>query len=113
MTRAPVLRGSLLPLLLLGTGSTNRCRLPTESGTGELRVSGTVHFIRAERGCWQLQTEDGRRYELWSEQAPADLLRDGAEATVVGEPAEGWDTGCQVGMPLQVRRIVSIEMVGG
>jgi hypothetical protein len=107
-----VLRAWLLPLFLFATGTTNRCRLSTDSGTGELHISGTVHFLRVEHGCWQLETESGRHYELQPEQAPASLLRDGARVSVVGQPAEGSETGCQVGMPIDVRRVVSVS-VGG
>jgi hypothetical protein len=107
-----VLRAWLLPLFLFATGTTNRCRLSTDSGTGELHISGTVHFLRVENGCWQLETESGRHYELQPEQAPASLLRDGARVSVVGQPAEGSETGCQVGMPLDVRRVVSVEIGG-
>ncbi len=104
-----MLRASLVPLLLLASGTTTRCQLSTESGTGELRISGTVHFLEVEGGCWQLETDSGRRYELQPEQAPASLLRDGARVSVVAQPAEGSATGCQVGMPLDVRRVVSVE----
>lgn len=103
------LHASLLPLLLLASGTTSRCQLSTDSGTGELHISGTVHFIRVKNGCWQLESADGRRYELQPGQAPAALLRDGARASVVAHPAEGSETGCQVGMPLDVRRVVSLE----
>lgn len=104
------LRVSLFPALLLVTGPANRCELSTASGTGELRLVGTVHFLESEGGCWQLEAETGRRYELQPEQAPAALLRDGARVSVVGQPAEGADTGCRVGMPVDVRRVVSIEV---
>ena len=107
-----MLRAWLLPLFLFATGTTNRCQLSTDSGTGELHISGTVHFLRVENGCWQLETESGRHYELQPEQAPASLLRDGARVSVVGQPAEGSETGCQVGMPIDVRRVVSVS-VGG
>ena len=100
---------SLVPLLLLASTNTSRCRLSTDSGTGELRVSGTIHFLQVEHGCWQLEAASGRRYELLPGQAPASLLRDGATVTVVGQPAERSETGCQVGMPLDVRRVVSLE----
>jgi hypothetical protein len=103
-----VLRASLAPLLLLTSTNTSRCRLATESGTGELHISGTVHFLQIENGCWQLEASTGRRYELQPGQAPASLLRDGARVTVVGQPAEGTETGCRVGMPLDVRRVVSV-----
>jgi hypothetical protein len=106
------LHASLVPLLLLASGTTNRCQLSTDSGTGELHISGTVHFLQVENGCWQLEAESGRQYELHPAQAPASLLRDGARVSVVGQPADGSETGCRVGMPLDVRRVVSVE-VGG
>jgi hypothetical protein len=104
------LHASLVPLLLLASGTTNRCQLSTDSGTGELHLSGTVHFVQIESGCWQLEAESGRRYELQPEQAPASLLRDGAKVSVVGQLAEGTETGCRVGMPIDVRRVVSVEV---
>jgi hypothetical protein len=107
-----VLHATLLPFLLLAAGRTNRCQISTDSVTGELHISGTVHFLQIENGCWQLEAENGRRYELQPEQAPASLLRDGAEVSVVGQLVEGSETGCQVGMPIDVRRVVSVN-VGG
>jgi hypothetical protein len=104
------LHASLVPVLLLVSGTTNRCQLSTDSGTGELHLSGTVHFLRVETGCWQLEAESGRHYELKPDQAPASLLRDGARVSVVGQPAEGSATGCRVGMPIDVRRVVSVEV---
>jgi hypothetical protein len=104
------LHASLFPFLLAATGTTSRCELSTASGTGELHISGTVHFLQIENGCWQLEAENGRRYELQPEQAPASLLRDGAKVSVVGQPAEGSDSGCQVGMPLDVRKVVSVDV---
>jgi hypothetical protein len=104
------LHASLFPFLLVAAGTTNRCELSTDSGTGELHISGTVHFLQIENGCWQLEAENGRRYELQPEQAPASLLRDGAKVSVVGQPAEGSETSCRVGMPIDVRRVVSIEV---
>jgi hypothetical protein len=106
--------GSLLPLLLLSaTGTTSRCHLSTESGTGELRIRGTVHFIENGGGCWQLDAGEGRRYELLPGQAPASLLRDGVTATVTGQPAEASVTGCRVGLPFAVRHVVWLRAPGG
>lgn len=105
-----MLRASLIPLLMLASGTTNRCQLSTESGTGELHISGTVHFLQVENGCWQLEAENGGRYELQPEQAPASLLRDGARVSVVGQPAGRSETGCRVGMPIDVRRVVLVEV---
>lgn len=106
------LRSSLLPLLLLTTGTTSRCEISTANSTGELRIRGTVHFLEVEGGCWQLRALNGGRYELQPAQAPASLLQDGVIVTLVGEPAEGSTTGCDVGMPLDVRRVMSVESGG-
>lgn len=103
------LHAVLLPLLLLATGNTTECRLSTESGTGELQISGTVHFLEVDGGCWQLETEAGRRYELVPGQVPDSMLRDGARVSVVGQLVEGSETGCQVGIALHVRRVVTME----
>jgi hypothetical protein len=100
---------SLVPLLVLASTSNTRCQLSTASGTGELHITGTVHFLQVENGCWQLEAVNGRRYELQPGQAPTSLLRDGARATVVGHLAEESTTGCQVGLPIDVRRVVEVE----
>jgi len=105
-----VLHATLLPLLVLAAGTTNRCQISTDSGTGELHIRGTVHFLQIEGGCWQLEAENGRRYELQPKQAPGSLLRDGARVNVVGQPSEGSETGCRVGMPIDVRRVVSVDV---
>ena len=107
MTSAP--HAALLPLLLLASGTNSRCQFSTDSGTGELHISGTVHFLRVENGCWQLETESGRHYELQPGRVPSSLLRDRARVRVVGQPVEKSDTGCQVGMPLEVLRVVSMD----
>lgn len=102
--------GSLLPLLLASaTGSTTRCSVSTEAGTGELRISGTVLFLETRGGCWRLDAVEGRHYELLPDQAPARLLRHGATVTVTGRPTENAETGCQVGLPFAVRRIISLQ----
>jgi hypothetical protein len=86
--------------------------LSTASGTGELHLVGTIHFLETDGGCWQLEAETGRRYELQPEQAPPALLRDGARVSVVGQPAEGSESGCRVGLPIDVRQVLSVELSG-
>lgn len=111
MTDRRALVGSLVPLLLLSAaGRTSRCSVATDSGTGtvELRIRGTVRYVETGRGCWRLDAGEGRHYELLPEQAPAALLRDGATTTVTGETVAR-ETACQVGLPLRVRRVISIE----
>lgn len=109
MTEHRVLHGSLIPLLLLACmGTATRCRLSTESGTGELRISGTVLFVETGAGCWRLDAGEGRHYELLPDRAPATLLQNGAAATVTGQVTETSETGCRVGLPFAVRRVVSL-----
>jgi hypothetical protein len=105
-----VIRSSPVPLLVvLAAGPANRCRLATESGTGELHLSGTIHFLRADQGCWQLEASDGGRYQLEAEQAPPSVLVDGASVRVVVRLSERDASGCEVGLPVDVRRVVSVE----
>lgn len=109
MTEHRVLHGSLIPLLLLAsTGTATRCRLSTESDTGELRISGTVLFLEVDGGCWRLDAGEGGHYELLPEHAPANLLQDRATATVTGQVSESAETGCRVGLPFAVRRVVAL-----
>lgn len=109
MTQRRALVHSLVPLLLSATGSTSQCVIVTDSSTGTLFISGTVAYVEKGDGCWRLTDEEGRRYELLPDQAPAELLQDGVRATVSGETADDSNTGCQVGLPIAVRRIVSME----
>ena len=113
MTDRRALVGSLVPLLLLSAGGTTRCSVSTDSGTVELRLRGTVLFLETGVGCWRLDAGDGRYYELLPDQAPAALLQDGVRATVTGEPAEGSETGCRVGQPLAVHRVLALESPAG
>jgi hypothetical protein len=102
----------MVSLMLLAFGPTNRCELSTASGTGELRLVGTVHFLDVEGGCWRLTTETGRHYELQPEQAPPSVLRHAARVSLVAEPAEPPGTACRVGLPIDVRRVVSVSVAG-
>jgi hypothetical protein len=78
------LRLSLLPVLLAVSPSVSRCDLATAPGTGELRVSGTLHFLSIGGGCWQLVAVDGSRYELRTAELPDEVRRDGARVTLMG-----------------------------
>jgi hypothetical protein len=109
MTEHRAVLTSFLPLLLSATGSTSQCVIVTDSSTGTLFISGTVVYVEKGDGCWRLDDAEGRHYELLPDQAPAELLRDGARATVSGQTADDSNTGCQVGLPISVRRIVSME----
>jgi hypothetical protein len=110
MTERRVLVHTLLPLLLSASGSTSQCVIVTDSSSGTLFISGTVVYVERAGGCWRLDDGEGRHYELLPDQAPAELLQDGLRATVSGQTADESTTGCQVGLPIAVRRIVSLEV---
>jgi hypothetical protein len=102
-------RVSLLPLLVLASGTTSRCDLTTDAGTGEFHLSGTVHFLESEGGCWRLDTDDGHRYELHAGQAPDAVLRDGARVRVMVEPSREEGGVCSSAVPVDVRRVLSVH----
>jgi hypothetical protein len=102
------LRSTLLPLLLLAAGSVSRCELSTDSGTGELHLRGTVRFLESEHGCWRLETQEGRRYELDPAQAPAAVLQDGARVRLTAQPALDGTGACESAMPVHVRRVEEV-----
>jgi hypothetical protein len=103
-------RATLLPFLLFATGSVSRCELSTESGTSELHISGTVRFLEAEGGCWRLEGDDGRRYELHPNQAPPAVLRDGVRVRVIAYPSEDAVGVCRSALPVDVRRVDSVDV---
>lgn len=109
MAPGSVLRGSLVPLLLLAGGSASRCELSTDSGTGELHIQGTVNFLESG-GCWQIVATDGGRYELNGDQAPASVLRDGARVSLVVYVNERRGRRCRVGTPVDVWRVVEVRV---
>jgi hypothetical protein len=102
-------RASLLPLLLLASGTASRCEFSTDAGTGELRIVGTVRFLELESGCWQVETDDGRRFELHPDQAPASVFRDGARVLLTVHPTGEAARACGSAMPVDVREVLSVE----
>jgi hypothetical protein len=111
MTDRRLLVGGLAALLLSATGAASECSIATDAGSGtfEFRISGTVRFLESDGGCWQLESGDGRHYELLPDQAPANLLRDGAKVLVTAQTTGESGTGCDVGQPLRIRRVMSIQ----
>jgi hypothetical protein len=109
MVTASSLRTSLVPLLLLAATSNYECQVNTAPGTGELHIFGTIRFISIEGGCWALDTSDGRRFELRSDQVPENLRRDGNRVAVIGLERDDWVSVCQVGNMLDVRQVTEAE----
>ena len=105
-----LLRISLVPLLLVSSGTVSNCNLTTDAGSGELHLSGTVHFLEADNGCWALETDDGHRYELRSGQAPERVLRDGARVRVMVRPSADSTGLCPSATPVDVDRVLSVTI---
>jgi hypothetical protein len=95
---------------VLASGTSSRCDLSTDAGTGEFHLSGTVHFLESEGGCWRLDTDQGRRYELHAGQAPDAVLQDGARVRVVVEPSREEGGVCRSAVPVDVRRVLSVQL---
>jgi hypothetical protein len=110
MTDRRLLAGTLALLLLSVMGAASECSIATDTGSFELRISGTVRLLD---GCWQLESVNGRRYELLPDQAPHELLRDGASVLVTGQTPVQSETGCDVGQPLMIRRVLSVSGSSG
>jgi hypothetical protein len=108
--RSPrTLRLSLLPLVLLASSGVDRCEFSTAPGTFALRISGTIHFLEAEGGCWQLETADGRRFELRPAELPEAARRDGARVTLLGIPRKDIASVCQGGTVFEVDQVLRVE----
>ncbi len=98
---------TLLTALLLFHATDFSC----SAGTGAfapsagIRVSGTVRFVNVEGGCWQLQAQNGARYELQPTQAPARVLVDGAQVVLVVRLRTDLVSVCMVGDIVDVERV--------
>lgn len=103
------LRVSLLPLLVLSTGTVGNCDLSTDASTGELHLTGTVHFLEAENGCWLVESDNGRRYELRPDQAPERIFRDGARVRLMVVPSASATGVCRSATPVDVNRVLSVQ----
>ena len=75
----------------------------------EIRVSGTVRFVSVEGGCWQLQAQNGARYELRRTQAPSRVLVDGAQVVLVVRLRTDLVSPCMVGDVVDVERVESVH----
>jgi hypothetical protein len=67
--------------------------------TEQITVIGTIKATGVEGNCYQLQADDGQRYELMGKFPK----RDGLRVKVKGTLAKDVMTICQVGQPLRVK----------
>ena len=103
---------TLFAALLLFHASDFDC----SAGTGPftlfdgIQVSGTVRFVSVEVGCWQLQAQNGARYELRPTQAPSRVLVDGAQVVLVVRLRTDLVTVCMVGDVVDVEQVESVRV---
>jgi hypothetical protein len=86
------------------------CTTGDSLGPDGIRVTGVIHFLQVEGGCWQLQGDDGERYELRPDQAPSKILVDGARVTLVLELRTDLASVCAVGRIADVERVESVRV---
>jgi hypothetical protein len=85
----------------------SQCDISTAPGSGELRVSGTLHFL-STGGCWQLVAVDGSRYELRIADLPDGVRREGARVTLMGTALDVAGA-CDGGTVFAIDRVVYVD----
>ncbi len=69
----------------------------------ELTISGTIHHTTLEGGCWYLEGDGGKRYELTGDTGIVQPLRmDGQHVVVRAMPAKGMASICMMGEIVRV-----------
>ncbi len=77
--------------------------LPLSAFGQELTISGTMHHSTLEGGCWYLQGDGGKRYELIGDPSVVNPLRvDGEHIVVRATPAKGAASVCMIGEIVRV-----------
>jgi hypothetical protein len=76
--------------------------------TGSFVVAGTMRYVDVSGGCWQLEADDGRRYEVIGQNI-GEIKRDGAKVELEVIPGGNLASICQVGEIIEVVRIVNIK----
>ena len=85
--------------------STPASREPMPDST-TFRARGTIHAVNLEGGCWRFDAEDGRHFEISKATAPAGLLTDGKQATLVLRPRADLMSTCMIG---PIAEVVTVE----
>ncbi|MEO8200719.1 MAG: hypothetical protein ABI679_09385 [Gemmatimonadota bacterium] len=73
----------------------------------DMRVSGTIHSVNIEGGCWRFDAANGTKYEILKSSAPSGLLEDGKQVTLTVKPRPELMSTCQVGPILEVVTVES------
>src|SRR5271169_539367 len=73
----------------------------------EITISGMMHHSTLEGGCWYLQADGGKRYELIGDAGVLNALHtDGEHVSVLATPAKGAASICMMGEIVRVVRRV-------
>lgn len=84
------------------------CKAPERTGKferGQFEVTGTMHKIPVEQGCWQFTGDDGKKYEL-SGEGMKDILVEGARARILVRELSDRATICMTGKLVEVISIL-------
>ena len=101
---------NVVAALVLVQASDVTCSTGDAFAPDGIRVTGVLHFLQVEGGCWQLRADNGARYELRPDQAPSKILVDGAHLTLVVDPRTDLASVCAVGQIADVARVESVRL---
>ncbi|GGA40161.1 hypothetical protein GCM10007416_11410 [Kroppenstedtia guangzhouensis] len=75
-----------------------------------MELTGTMHFLHIQGGCWVLEADRGRRYELVGDRASLLPLRqEGLRVTVEVEADPDLVGRCMVGRMVRLIRVIHTE----
>ncbi|MFD1408156.1 hypothetical protein ACFQ49_08325 [Kroppenstedtia eburnea] len=75
-----------------------------------MELTGTMHFLQIQGGCWVLEADRGGRYELVGDRASLlPLRREGLRVTVVVEADPDLVGRCMVGRMVRLIRVIRTE----
>jgi hypothetical protein len=78
---------------------------PVKAKSAIVSLTGTIHKLSIEGTCYQLATNDGKKYELMGKFPKIE----GTKVQVRGIIATDTVTICQVGQPVQVKSVRVIK----
>jgi hypothetical protein len=78
---------------------------PVKAKSAIVSLTGTIHKLAIENTCYQLATDDGKKYELMGKFPKIE----GTRVQVRGIIATDAVTICQVGQPVKVRSVRVIK----
>jgi len=81
----------------------------TESyGKDVFVISGTMHYMNIEMGCWQFTADDSSHYEITRRNAQP-LFKEGLRAKIAVRALHGAASTCMVGKIVELVDIVEIH----